>query len=191
MGEISVTFEDGAVERLPRGIAASEALRAHAARNGALRRAVERAVAARVENTGAPRVVDLTRPLVEDCRLVPVAPESAEGLDVIRHSAAHLMAQAVKRLFPETEITIGPVIENGFYYDFKRPGGFASEDLPRIEATMRAIVAEDLPVRREEVARGEAVRRFREMGEHYKVEIIEGIPDDVVSLYHQGEFVDL
>src|SRR5207244_3128671 len=103
----------------------------------------------------------------------------------------HLMAQAVKRLFPETQITIGPVIENGFYYDFKRPGGFASEDLPRIEEMMRAIVAEDLPVRREEVARGEAIRRFREMGEHYKVEIIEGIPDATVSLYHQGEFVDL
>src|SRR5207249_3247421 len=106
-------------------------------------------------------------------------------------AAAHLIAQAVQPLFPETHVTIGPVIENGFYYDFKRPGGFASEDLPRIEEMMRAIVAEDLPVRREEVARGEAIRRFREMGEHYKVEIIEGIPDATVSLYHQGELVDL
>src|SRR5437870_2722303 len=190
MAEIRVTFEDGAVERLPAGIAAGEAIRRHAERDGARRARLERAVAARVEADGS-TVVDLTRPLLRDCRLAPVAVESPEGLEVIRHSTAHLMAQAVKRLFPETQITIGPVIENGFYYDFKRPGGFASEDLPRIEETMRAIVAEDLPVRREEVARGEAVRRFREMGEHYKVEIIEGIPDDVVSLYHQGEFVDL
>ncbi|TMA68336.1 MAG: threonine--tRNA ligase, partial [Deltaproteobacteria bacterium] len=190
MAEIRVTFEDGAVERLPAGIAAGEAIRRHAERDGAGRARLERAVAARVEADGS-TVVDLTRPLLRDCQLAPVAVESPEGLDVIRHSAAHLMAQAVKRLFPETQITIGPVIENGFYYDFKRPGGFASEDLPRIEEMMRAIVAEDLPVRREEVARGEAIRRFREMGEHYKVEIIEGIPDATVSLYHQGEFVDL
>src|SRR5205823_13981039 len=130
-------------------------------------------------------VVDLTRPLLRDCRLAPVAVESPEGLGVIRHSAAHLMAQAVKRLFPETQITIGPVIENGFYYDFKRPGGFASEDLPRIEAMMRAIVAEDLPVRREEAARGEAIRRLREMGEQYKGETIEGIPGATGSRDHQ------
>src|SRR3989442_12393855 len=190
MAEIRVTFEDGAVERLPAGIAAGEAIRRHAERDGAGRARLERAVAARVEADGS-TVVDLTRPLVEDCRLAPVAPESAEGLDVIRHSAAHLMAQAVKRLFPETEITIGPVIENGFYYDFKRPQGFTPEDLARIEQTMRQIVAENLPVTREELPRPEAVRLFRDMGEHYKVEIIEGIPDEVVSLYRQGEFVDL
>src|SRR5579871_785040 len=190
MADITVTFDSGAVERLPAGIGAGEALRAHAARNGTLRGAVERAVAARVEAAGA-RVVDLARPLVEDCRIAPVAPDSPEGLDVIRHSCAHLMAQAVKRLWPETEITIGPVIENGFYYDFKRPEGFTPDDLARIEETMRAIVAEDLPVTRDEVAKAEAVRLFRAMGEHYKVEIIEGIPDEVVSLYRQGEFVDL
>src|SRR5881392_2859425 len=190
MAEIRVTFEDGAVERLPAGIAAGEAIRRHAERDGAGRARLERAVAARVEADGS-TVVDLTRPLLRDCRLAPVAVESPEGLDVIPHSAAHLMAQAVKRLFPETQITIGPVIENGFYYDFKRPGGFAAEDLPRIEETMRAIVQEDLPVRREEVPKAEAIRRFRAMGEHYKVEIIEGIPDETVSLYHQGEFVDL
>jgi threonyl-tRNA synthetase len=187
MAEISVTFEDGATERLPTGISAGEALRAHARNGGGGRRALERAVAARVEST----IVDLARPLIADCRVAAVAPESPEGLDVLRHSSAHLMAQAVKRLFPETQITIGPVIEHGFYYDFLRPDGFTTEDLAKIEETMRAIVAEDLPVRREEVAREEAVRRFREIGEHYKVEIIEGIPEPTVSLYHQGEFVDL
>ena len=190
MAEISVTFEDGATERFPAGTSAGEALRAYAARNHALHRVVKRAIAARVEGRD-PAVVDLSRPLLVDCRLAPVAPESPEGLAVLRHSTAHLMAQAVKRLFPQVEITIGPVIENGFFYDFRRPEGFTPEDLARIEETMRAIVREDLAVQREEVPRAEAIRRFRAMGEHYKVEIIEGLPDDYVSFYRQGEFVDL
>jgi threonyl-tRNA synthetase len=190
MAEITVTFEDGASERFPAGTTAREALLAHARNGGGNRKQVERAVAARI---GAPAaaVVDLSRAIAGDARIAPVAPDSPEGLDVIRHSAAHLMAQAVKRLWPETQITIGPVIENGFYYDFSRPGGFTAEDLPRIEEAMRQIVSEDLPIRREEISKADAIRRFREMGEHYKVEIIEGIPDDTVSLYHQGDFVDL
>jgi threonyl-tRNA synthetase len=190
MGEITVSFPDGASERVPAGTTAREALLAHARNGGGNRKAVERAIAARVGGA-APAVVDLARTLDGDCRVEPVAPESPEGLEVIRHSAAHLMAQAVKRLWPETQITIGPVIENGFYYDFSRPGGFTAEDLPRIEETMRQIVQEDLAVRREVVTKAEAIDGFRTMGEHYKVEIIEGIPDERVSLYHQGEFVDL
>jgi len=190
MAEITVTFEDGATERLPAGTTARDALLAHARNGGGNRKQVERAVAARVEGP-EPAVVDLSRGILRDCRVALVAAESPEGLDVIRHSAAHLMAQAVKRLWPETQITIGPVIENGFYYDFSRPGGFGAEDLARIEETMRAIVKEDLPIRREEVSKAAAIERFRGMGEHYKVEIIEGIPDDTVSLYHQGDFVDL
>src|SRR5262245_50463679 len=190
MSEITVTFEDGATLRVPQGIAAGDALRAHA-ENGGSRKAMKRALAARVVAGPQATVVDLSRALTTDCRLEVVPPESPDGLEVIRHSSAHVMAQAVKRLFPATEITIGPVIENGFYYDFKRPEGFTPEDLTRIEETMRAIVAEDLPVRREEVTKAEAVRRFRALGEHYKVEIIEGLPEDIVSLYHQGEFVDL
>jgi threonyl-tRNA synthetase len=190
MAEIVVTFADGAQERLPAGTTAGDALRLHAERNGSGRKEVRRAVAALVQ-TDATRVVDLSRPLTEDCRVMAVAPDSAEGLEVLRHSCAHLMAQAVQRLFPGTEITIGPVIDNGFYYDFKRPEGFTPDDLARIEATMRAIVAENLPVSREELARDDAVRLFEGMGEHYKVEIIRGIPEDTVSLYRQGEFVDL
>ena len=188
MAEIDVTFEDGATERLPAGISAGDALRAHA--NGAARKTVARAVAARVDSA-ASTVVDLTRPLTASCRVAAVAPDTADGLEVIRHSAAHLMAQAVKRLFPATQITIGPVIDNGFYYDFKRPEGFTPDDLARIEETMRAIVKEDLPVRREEMTRADAIALFRDMGEHYKVEIIAGIPEAIVSLYRQGEFVDL
>jgi len=191
MPDISVTFADGAVESFASGISAGDALRAHGQRNGT-RKLVERAVAARVETSNGARVMDLTRPLVEDCRLDMVAAESPEGLEVLRHSTAHLMAQAVQRLFPGTQITIGPVIDNGFFYDFRRPEGFTPDDLPRIEETMKAIVKENHPVSREEVSREEAVRRFRGMGEHYKVEIIEGFPpDELITVYHQGEFQDL
>jgi len=190
MTEISVMFEGGAMRRFPVGTTAGDALREQAEADGG-RKAVKRAIAARVENGQGAAVVDLSRPLPGDCKVTPVAPESAEGLEVIRHSTAHLMAQAVKRLFPQVEITIGPVIDNGFYYDFKRPEGFAPEDLVRIEEMMRKIVGEDLPVSREELPRDEAVKLFRGMGEHYKVEIIEGLPEATVSLYRQGEFVDL
>lgn len=148
----------------------------------------KQAIAAQVDG----KVVDLSRPLTAECKVSPVLPSSAEGLEVIRHSTAHLMAQAVKRLFPNVQITIGPVIEAGFYYDFKHERSFTPEDLERIEEEMRKIVAESLLVNREEMPRDEAVRLFRDMGEEYKAEIIEGIPtDEALSLYRQGEFVDL
>lgn len=148
---------------------------------------VPQAIAAGVNG----KVVDLSSPLVTEAA-EPILPSSPEGLEVLRHSTAHLMAQAVKRLFPVVQITIGPVIKNGFYYDFKHDRSFTPEDLERIEAEMRAIVKENFPVKREEVARDDAVRLFRKMGEHYKAEIIENIPgDEVLSLYRQGEFVDL
>ncbi len=147
----------------------------------------KRVVAARVNG----EIVDLSRPVTANSDIEPVAMESAEGLEVIRHSSAHLMAQAVKRLFPETQVTIGPVIDNGFYYDFSRKEPFTPEDLERIEATMREIVKSDFTVSREEMPRAEAIELFRSMGEKYKVEIIEGLAEDTVSLYRQGEFVDL
>ena len=146
-----------------------------------------KAIAARVDG----KIVDVSSPVVTE-EAEPLFPSSSEGLEVLRHSTAHLMAQAVKRLFPEVQITIGPVIESGFYYDFKHERAFTPEDLERIEAEMQAIVKENLPVSREEVPRNDAVRFFSQMGEAYKAEIIAGIPEDeVVSLYRQGEFVDL
>jgi len=184
MPVITVTFEDGASAPFEAGISAGDVLAKHAPR------AAARAIAARLDASSA-AVVDLSRPLTADCRIAPVLPESPEGLEVLRHSCAHLMAQAVMRLFPGTEITIGPVIDNGFYYDLKRAEGFSPDDLVWIEETMRAIVAENLAVTREELPKAEAVALFRALGQHYKVEIIEGIPDPVVSLYRQGEFVDL
>jgi threonyl-tRNA synthetase len=120
-----------------------------------------------------------------------VASDSPDVIEVLRHSTAHLMAQAVKRLFPETQVTIGPTIEDGFYYDFSRREPFTPEDLERIEAEMRRVVKGDFRVTREEVPRAEAIALFRGMGEEYKVAIIDAIADQRVSLYRQGEFVDL
>ncbi len=113
-------------------------------------------------------------------------------LNTLRHSAAHLMAQAVKRLYPETKVTIGPVIEDGFYYDFDRPNPFVPEELEKIEETMKALAKENMDVVRQELPRDEAVKMFKEMGETFKVEIIEGIDNnDPISVYSQGEFTDL
>ena len=146
------------------------------------------AIAARLNG----RPVDLSSRVEADGRLAPVAPASPEGLEVIRHSTAHLMAQAVKRLFPSAQITIGPVIEDGFYYDFSFERAFTPEDLERIEAEMQRIATADLAVARTVEARDAAVARFLGMGEKYKAEIIGSIPaGDDVSLYGQGDFVDL
>ena len=135
--------------------------------------------------------VDLASPLAGG-NAVPIFASSPEGLEVLRHSTAHLMAQAVKRLFPESEITIGPVIDTGFYYDFKHTGTFSTEDLERIEAEMLGIVEDNISVVREEMSRDEAIELFKKMGEHYKAEIIESIPqEEVISVYRQGEFIDL
>jgi len=180
MTSITVTAPDGVPRTVEPGARALDVLKAAGVLNNQV-------VAARVNG----RVVDLARPLVEDGDVAPVAADSVDGLEVLRHSAAHLMAQAVKRLFPDVQVTIGPVIDNGFYYDFKRAAPFTPDDLKRIEATMREITKADFRVQREEVARADAVALFRQMGEEYKVEIIESIPEAVVSLYRQGEFVDL
>jgi len=153
-----------------------------------LRAGVRRGIVAAKENG---RLVDLSRALDHDATLQWVSPESPEGLDTLRHSTAHLMAQAVQDLFPGTQVTIGPTIENGFYYDFKRSEPFSPEELERIEKRMAELVRADLKIVREELQRGEAMELFRGMGEHYKVEIIEGIPDERVSLYRQGDWVDL
>lgn len=117
---------------------------------------------------------------------------SEESKEILRHSTAHVMAQAVKRLFPEVKVAIGPAIENGFYYDFDKPEPFTQQDLGLIEKEMKKIIKEDLPIDGKEVSREEALKFFRESDEIYKVELIEDMPDvDKVTLYSQGEFVDL
>src|ERR1700731_1101945 len=144
-------------------------------------------VAARVDG----KVVDLTRKLDHNANVEPVLAETPEGLDVIRHSTAHLMAMAVQSLYPGTQVTIGPVIEDGFFYDFAPATPFTVDDLPKIESKMKELSKADLRVERTEVPRAEAIRKFSAMGEKYKVEIIEGIPEDTVSIYSQGEWMDL
>jgi len=137
--------------------------------------------------------------LVDTCYLIDwdtdlsiVTGRDDEGLEVIRHSAAHLMAQAVKELFPEAQVTIGPVIENGFYYDFDYERAFTEEDLEAIENKMAELLKQDIAVERSVMSRDEAVSFFRDMGEEYKAEIIESIPaNEELSLYRQGEFIDL
>jgi threonyl-tRNA synthetase len=135
---------------------------------------------------------DASHLIEEDANLRIVTARDEEGLEVIRHSTAHLLAQAVERLFPECQVTIGPVIENGFYYDFSYPPGFTMEDLDRIAAEMRRIVKDALPVQREVWPRGQAIQFFRQEGEEYKAEIIEDLPEgEEISVYRQGDFVDL
>src|SRR5436190_692841 len=138
------------------------------------------------------RVVDIYTVVPEGAKVEIVTPKSEAGLDTIRHSTAHLMAMAVQELFPGTQVTIGPVIENGFYYDFASAQPFLEEDLRRIEAKMTEIVQRDLPIRREEWTREEAVATFEKLGEKFKVEIIQAIPgDEALSVYRQGEWFDL
>ncbi|MDE0172315.1 MAG: threonine--tRNA ligase [Defluviicoccus sp.] len=137
-------------------------------------------------------VRDLARPIDSDAAVEIVTRRSDEALELIRHDAAHVMAEAVQELFPGTQVTIGPAIENGFYYDFARPTPFSTEDLDVIERKMHEIVARDEPIVREVWDRNDAVHRFRDQGEAYKAEIIEGLPDgEPVTVYRQGEWHDL
>jgi threonyl-tRNA synthetase len=136
---------------------------------------------------------DLSHKFENDCRIEIITPKSgAVALEIIRHDCAHIMAQAVKELYPETQVTIGPAIENGFYYDFARKNPFATEDLEKIETKMREIVKRDEKLIREEWERDDAVKFFEKIGEKYKAEIISSIPSEQkISLYRQGDFIDL
>ncbi|BDD87727.1 threonine--tRNA ligase [Desulfofustis limnaeus] len=136
--------------------------------------------------------VDLSRPLYDNTELTPIQIDSPEALDILRHSTSHVMAEAVRDLFgPGVKVAIGPAIENGFYYDFRRDEPFSPEDFVAIEKRMEEIAAQALPFTRQEKPRQELIERFRDQGEKYKVELLEEIPDDTVSIYRQGDFVDL
>ncbi|MGH8362442.1 MAG: TGS domain-containing protein, partial [Gammaproteobacteria bacterium] len=138
------------------------------------------------------RLVDTSFLINRDAKLNIVTDRDPEGLEVIRHSTAHLLAQAVKQLFPQAQVTIGPVIEDGFYYDFAFQRPFTEEDLAAIEKRMLELAAQDQAVSRSTMPRDAAVKFFRDMGERYKAEIIAGIPlNKEISLYQQGDFIDL
>ncbi len=138
------------------------------------------------------KLQDLATPITTDADIDIITAKSPEGLDIIRHTCSHVMAQAVQELYPETQVTIGPAIENGFYYDFAREKPFTPADLEAIEKRMAEIVDRDEPVVREEKSREDAIAFFKKKGEKYKVELIEDLPADaVISFYKQGDFIDL
>ncbi len=150
------------------------------------------ALAGRVGTGAEARLVDTSHRLEADTELAIVTDKDPDGLELIRHSTAHLLAYAVKELFPDAQVTIGPVIANGFYYDFSYKRAFTPEDLEAIEQRMRELAARDEPVQRRVLPRDDAVAHFRAQGEHYKAEIIAGIPPgEAVSLYREGGFEDL
>ena len=179
MSDITVDIEGRPVV-VPTGETAAAALD----RAGAL----GDAIGARLD--GEP--IDLKRRLDADGKLERIAPDSPDGLEILRHSTAHLLAQAVKRLFPTAQVTIGPVIEDGFYYDFAFERAFTPEDLASIEKEMKKIAREKHDVVRAVESRDEAIGRFETEGEAYKAEIIRDLPaDETLTLYTQGEFTDL
>lgn len=146
------------------------------------------ALAMKVDGQG----VDLSTKIIKDSKVEIITPSSPEGLEIIRHDAAHIFAQAVKELYQDAQITIGPAIEDGFYYDIAREEAFTPEDLVKIEERMREIVKRNQPITREIWDRNEAVAFFKSIGEFYKAEIIESIPEgEKISMYRQGDFIDL
>lgn len=148
----------------------------------------KKAVAAKVDD----KLVDMSYILDRDAKVELITANTPEGEEIIRHSTAHLMAQAVTRLFPGTKVAIGPAIENGFYYDFDPKEQFTEEDLEKIEQEMKKIVKENVKIEREEMVREEAIKHFEKLGENYKVEIISSIPEgEVLTFYKQGDFIDL
>ncbi|HEX8170237.1 MAG TPA: threonine--tRNA ligase [Thermoanaerobaculia bacterium] len=179
---MNVQLPDGSIREVPDNATVADV----AASIG--KRLARDAIAGKVNG----KTVDVYTPVPDGAKVEIITPTTEDGIDTIRHSTAHLMAMAVQELFPGTQVTIGPVIENGFYYDFGTDRPFTDEDLRRIEEKMQEIVKRDLPIRREEWSRDEAVRSFDRAGEKYKVEIIESIPgDETLSVYRQGEWFDL
>jgi len=181
--DIKVTFPDQNERVYSAGITASEVI------GGWQKNALNSAVAAKVNGN----IVDLTFPLAENTAIEPVDVSSKEGLSILRHSISHVMAHAVQDVFKGAKVTIGPSIEDGFYYDFEYSETFTLDDFEKIEKRMKEIVASDYPFVREEMPREKAVEIFRQKGEDYKVELINDLPADVsiVSIYRDGDYIDL
>ncbi len=179
---ISITLPDGAVRQFDAPVSVQDVA---AAIGPGLAKA---ALAGKVDG----RIVDTSYIIAHDAKLAIVTEKDADGLEVIRHSTAHLLAYAVKELFPDAQVTIGPVIEDGFYYDFSYKRAFTPEDLVAIERRMTELARKDEPVVRSEMPRDDAVKFFEGMGEHYKAELIASIPsNEPISLYREGGFIDL
>ncbi|MFU0841628.1 MAG: Threonine--tRNA ligase [Burkholderia sp.] len=179
---IAITLPDGSKREFPGPVKVSEI----AANIGA--GLAKAALAGRVDG----KLVDLSETVDHDAEVSIITARDPEGLQIIRHSTAHLMAQAVKELYPDAQVTIGPSIDNGFYYDFSYKRPFTPEDLKKIEERMDELVKKDIPITRREVSRDEAVKFFTDLGEKYKAELVAAIPQgEKISLYNQGDFTDL
>lgn len=179
---INVTLPDGKVKSFPSPVTGFEFA-------ASISKSLEKAALA-VKING--ELKDLSTTISSDCTISVITADSQDGLEIIRHDAAHILAEAVKNLFPETQVTIGPTIENGFFYDFARAEPFSTDDLAKIESEMKKIVARNIKIERKVMSRDEAVAHFKKLGENYKVEIIQDLPaSEEISLYFQGEFADL
>jgi threonyl-tRNA synthetase len=180
MSEIEIKLPDGETKIFPKGTTIGDIFSSLGIRDST--------IGAKVNG----ELVDFWFEVNSDSTVEPVSFDSPAGLDLIRHTAAHVMAEAVQSLFPGAKVTIGPVIENGFYYDFDYPAGFVPEDLPRIEEKMKQIIEENKPLVRKKVSREEALRIFDKDGETYKIEIINDLPpDEQITIYEQGDWYDL
>ncbi|WP_369902329.1 threonine--tRNA ligase [Bacillus manliponensis] len=179
---VKITFPDGAVKEFPKGTTTEDIA---ASISPGLKK---KAVAGKLND----EMIDLRTPIEEDGAIAIVTLDSEDGLYILRHSTAHLLAQALKRLYKDVKLGIGPVIENGFYYDIDMEEAITVEDFPKIEKEMQKIVNENLEIIRQEVPREDALRRYEEIGDELKIELINDLPEDsVISIYEQGEFFDL
>ncbi|OEH91875.1 threonine--tRNA ligase [Bacillus solimangrovi] len=179
---IKITFPDGAVKEFPKGTTTEDIA---ASISPGLKK---KSFAGKLND----QLIDLRRPIEADGEVEIVTEGSTEALEILRHSSAHLMAQAIKRLYKDVKLGVGPVIENGFYYDIDTPEHISVEDLPKIEKEMQRIVDENLEIVRKEVSRNDAKHLFEEINDELKLELIEAIPaDEQVTIYEQGEFFDL
>ena len=177
---VKATFADGSSTTYPKGTSFSDIIKM----KGDLSPSI---IAVRVDGN----LLDLNAPLSGDAKIEFISADSEEGHDILRHSTSHVMAQAVQELYPGVKISIGPSIENGFYYDFDYERPFNLEDLEKIEARMREIIAENIPIKREVLPRQEALTLYREKDELYKVALIDELPDEHISVYSQSNFTDL
>ena len=182
MSQISLTFPDGAKRAVPAGTSGLDVAKSISPS------LAKRTVAMSLDG----KLADLAAPIKADAAIKFLTRDDADALALIRHDAAHVMAEAVQELYPGTQVTIGPVIDNGFYYDFARDEPFTPDDLPKIEAKMAEIIARDRPFACEVVDRSAARALFKKKGEAFKLELIDAIPDgDEVKLYSQGDWLDL
>ena len=179
---VKIAFPDGAVKEFPKGTTTEDIA-------GSISSGLKKkALAGKFNGT----MYDLKRPIEMDGNIEIITQDQPEALEILRHSSAHLMAQAIKRLYKDVKLGVGPVIEGGFYYDVDMPQSLTPEDLPLIEKEMKKIINENISIVRKEVSRAEAIQIYKEIGDEYKLELIEAIPEDeTVTLYEQGDFFDL